>query len=161
MALEEACQAAGGEQYVVYATYSCSATVDGSDGSSEITLTGGLINDPYCYAAICTLADVEADSEDYHIQFIPADVDQTVFNCTGETSVEAGGAQPNLIAPSPTASSPTSSSLTAPSPSVNAPTGGPPPPSPMAPESSDASVPKIQLWSVMLVAGVMGVFGAL
>jgi len=156
-ALEEACQAAGGEQYIFDVTYSCSA--------DEITLTGGIINNVFCYAAICTLADAESDSEGgYHELYIPGAIDQTVFTCTGETSVEFSGGdqQSTPIAPSPTASSPTSTSLTAPSPSVNAPTdGGPPPPSPMAPESSHASVPNIRLWSVMLVAGVMGVFVAL
>jgi len=185
-ALEEACQAAGGEQYIFDVTYSCSAASTTIDGLDEITLTGGIINNVFCYAAICTLADATSDAADYHELYIPGVIDQTVFTCTGETSVEFSGGAPQSndqqstpiapsptapsptsttpIAPSPTASSPTSTSLTAPSPSVNAPTdGGPPPPSPMAPESSHASVPNIRLWSVfiMLVAGVMGVFVAL
>jgi len=83
-AYAEACQAAGGDQYSISSTYSCSAMVDGS----EVIFTGGLINDVYCYAPSCTLNDVKLNTEDLETVYIPDDVDQTVFTCTGGTSVD-------------------------------------------------------------------------
>ena len=57
-ALEEACQAAGGEVYVIDFTFSC--TVDGT-GS---TITGGVINDVNCLGTPCTRDEVQSEFED-------------------------------------------------------------------------------------------------
>jgi len=86
--LEETCEAAGGILYVLDTTYSCSALVN----DTEITKTGGIINWGLCYATSCTLAEFQAAAEEAEeaAEDIPAEIDQTLFNCTNDFSVESG-----------------------------------------------------------------------
>ena len=138
-AFEEACQAAGGEQYIIDSTAPCS--VDGT----EITITLGIINDVYCYAPSCTLADVQSAFDGFEEGFF---LDNSGLTCTGETSVEfSGSAQPS---PSPTATP----SPSAP-PSSTAPTAGPPQPSPISSESgTSGGLAALSLLALIPIAGI-------
>jgi len=140
-AFEEACQAAGGEQYIIDSTAPCTATV----GGLEITITLGIINDVYCYATSCTLADVQSAFDGFEEGFFP---DNSLLTCTGETSVEfSGSAQPS---PSPTVTP----SPSAP-PSSTAPTAGPPQPSPMSSESgTSGGLAALSLLALIPIAGI-------
>jgi len=87
-ALEEACQDAGGQVFVVDITNSC--TIDGTG----TMINGGIINDVYCLGTPCTRDEVESGIEDSSEVDLSPDI--SGVTCTTETSVESG-ASPTKI----------------------------------------------------------------